>query len=130
MPHENPGDDATEAELTVFYNGACSKCRGAVGLLDERGVGYGLVEYLVAPPNRDALEALVRKLVDPVKDLVRTDDAAFTGLGLDAADYTTAEAVIDLLLEHPEVMQRPVVVKGDRAIIARPPERVEELLAT
>jgi arsenate reductase len=129
MPPETADDDATATELTVFYNGACSKCRGAVGLLDERGVGYGLVEYLVAPPDRAALETLVRKLVDPVNELVRTDDAAFTSLGLDPADFTTAEAVIGLLLEHPEVMQRPVVVKGDRAIIARPPERVEELLA-
>ncbi|HLG67710.1 MAG TPA: enoyl-CoA hydratase-related protein [Acidimicrobiales bacterium] len=122
------GGPASTHEVTVFYNDACSKCRSAVELLDGRGVDYGLVEYLVAPPDRATLESMVAKLVDPVADLVRTDDPAFAALGLAPDRFTAPGAVVSLLLEHPEVMQRPVVVKGDRAVIARPPERVDELL--
>jgi arsenate reductase len=86
------------------------------------------VEYLEAPLDRATLTRLAEQLVDPVAALVRVDDPAFTVLGLDPADYVTAPAVIDLLVAHPEVMQRPVVVSGGRAVIARPPDRVGELI--
>lgn len=119
---------APGAAVTVFSNAACSKCRTLLGLLGARGTEYGLVEYLVAPPDRAELDALVAKLDGPAADLVRTSDPAFGALGLDPGDYTTAVEVAALLAEHPELMQRPVVVRGDRAIIARPPERVAELL--
>ena len=117
-----PGD-----AVMVLHNPVCSKSRGALELLDARGVDYALVEYLVTPPSRSLLESVVAKLVDPVADLVRTDDKAFTALGLPADGFTTPGAVVALLLEHPEVMQRPVVVRGDRALIARPSERVAQL---
>lgn len=123
-----PTDRGAAGAVTVFYNRDCSKCRGAVELLEARGVDIGLVEYLVAPPSRPALEAMVGKLLDPVADLVRTDDPAFKALGIPPEQLTSPGAVVSLLLEHPEVMQRPVVVRGDRAVIARPPERAAELL--
>jgi arsenate reductase (glutaredoxin) len=66
-------------------------------------------------------------LEGPVADLVRKDKR-FKELGLDAADYTSKKAVVGLLLEHPELMQRPIVIRGKRAIIARPPEKLEALL--
>ena len=115
-------------EVTIFHNPSCSKCRGALGILDERAVDYGIVEYLKAPPSREALESIVAKLIDPVADLVRISDQTFTDLGLDPDGFDTAEAVIDLLLAHPELMQRPVVVRGERAVIARPESRVAEIL--
>ena len=123
--------DATQAQghdVTIFHNPSCSKSRGALGILEERGVDHGVVEYLVAPPSRQTLEMIVAKLLDPVADLVRTEDKAFVALGLDPAAYRTPGAVVDVLLEHPELMQRPVVIRGDRAVIARPGERVLELL--
>ena len=64
---------------------------------------------------------------DPPAELVRKDKN-FKDLGLNASDYTTEDAVVDLLLEHPRLMQRPVVVRGDRAVIARPSDKVEALL--
>ncbi|HTT87419.1 MAG TPA: arsenate reductase (glutaredoxin) [Acidimicrobiales bacterium] len=126
-----PDSDPTQAEghdVTIFHNPSCSKSRGALCSLEERGVDLGVVEYLVAPPSRQTFETIVAKLVDPVADLVRTEDTSFVALGLDPADYRTTEAVVDVLLEHPELMQRPVVIRGDRAVIARPGERVLELL--
>ncbi len=115
-------------DVTVFHNPSCSKSRGALSILDERAVDYGVIEYLVAPPSRETLEMIVSKLVDPVPELIRTTDQRFVDLGLDPADYQTPDQVIDFLLAHPELMQRPVIVRGGRALIARPSERVAELL--
>ena len=79
-------------------------------------------------PDRATLEWIVAHLVDPVADLVRKD-SVFNKLGLRADDYVTAVAVVELLLQRPALMQRPVVVKGDTAIIGRPKDRVRALLA-
>lgn len=87
-----------------------------------------IVQYLKAPPERATLERLVEILEDSVEDLVRKD-ANFKKLDLDPADYTEPAAVVDLLVEHPKLMQRPVLVKGDAAIIGRPKDRVEPFLA-
>ncbi|HEX6311360.1 MAG TPA: arsenate reductase (glutaredoxin) [Acidimicrobiia bacterium] len=114
-------------EMLVYHNPSCSKSRGALEILGERGVDTDVVEYLKAPPDRAALERIVDSIPDPPAELVRKDQR-FKDLGLDAADYTDRESVIALLLEHPELMQRPVVFRGDRAVIARPSDRVLELL--
>jgi arsenate reductase (glutaredoxin) len=96
-------------------------------ILRERGVEFDAVEYLKQPIDRDGFERILDAVADPPADLVRKDKR-FTELGLAPDDYTTREAVVDLLLEHPELMQRPVVFLGDRAVIARPSERVLELV--
>lgn len=94
----------------------------------EAGLEPELVVYQKTPPDRATLTWLVEHLEDPIEDLVRKD-SQFAKLGLKAEDYTTPEAIIDLLLKHKMLMQRPVVVRGDRAIIGRPKERVRDLLA-
>jgi arsenate reductase (glutaredoxin) len=115
-------------EVTIFHNPSCSHSRGALGILNEQSIDHDVVEYLIAPPSRETLEMIVSKLIDPVPELIRTTDKRFVALGLDPKAYTTAEEVIDFLLVHPELMQRPVVIKGDRAVIARPSERVAEVV--
>jgi len=112
--------------LRLYHNPDCSKSRGALALLREHGIECEVIEYLATPPDRAELEAVLARLPDPPADLVR-EDARFRELGLDAADYQTADAVIELLLEHPELMQRPIGVLGKRAVLARPSERVLEL---
>ncbi len=114
-------------DLLVYHNPACSKSRGALEILRERGVEADVVEYLKAPPDRAALERIVDAIPDPPSALVRNDQR-FEELGLNPADYESRDAVIALLLEHPELMERPVVFRGERAVIARPSERVLELL--
>jgi arsenate reductase len=116
------------AEPTLFHNPRCSKSRGARALLDEAGVGYEVVEYLKAPPTRAELARLVEILVDPPAQLVRTGDAAFKELGVERASLDDPAAVVDLLAAHPALMERPVLVVGDRAVIGRPPERIHDLL--
>src|SRR5664279_2876808 len=86
-----------------------------------------IVQYLKTPLDRAALLELIGKLEDSPADLVRKDPY-FAQLGLNADDYVTPEAVADLLVEHPRLMQRPVLIKGGRAIIGRPKDRVRIFL--
>ena len=99
----------------------------ALRIAEELGVEFDTVAYMKQPPDRATLEAIVAALEDPVADLVRKD-SVFAKLGLDAADYTEPGPVVDLLVAHPKLLQRPVVMKGNRAIIGRPKERVRSLL--
>jgi arsenate reductase len=115
------------SDYLVFHNPSCSKSRGALQILADEGIESDVVEYLKAPPDRATLERIVDTIPNPPADLVRKDKR-FKELGLDAADYTERDAVVALLLEHPELMERPVVFRGDRAVIARPSELVLELV--
>ena len=96
-------------------------------ILRDRGVEFDVVEYLKSPLSRADLERMIDLVPDPPADLVRKDKR-FGELGLSADDYTDRESVVALLLEHPELMQRPVVFRGDRALLCRPSEKVLELL--
>jgi arsenate reductase (glutaredoxin) len=114
-------------DVVVYHNPACSNSRGALDLLDDQGIDPEVIEYLREPPDRAALERILDALPDAPSVLVR-HDKRFEELGLDPNGYDDREAVIGLLLGHPELMQRPVVFIGDRAQICRPPEKVLELL--
>lgn len=113
--------------VTIYHNPRCSKSRGALEILDRKGVEHEVVEYLERHPSRADLEHILDLLPGEPAELVR-QDKRFRELGLDPADYQGADAVVQLLLAHPELMERPVVIRGDRAVIARPPEKLEELL--
>jgi arsenate reductase len=115
------------AEVTIYHNPNCSTSKKALTALEEGGADFDVIQYMKAPPDRATLESLVARLEDPVADLVRKDPY-FKELGLDAEDYTEPDAVVDLLLEHPRLMQRPLLVSGDRVFIGRPVDRVDELL--
>ena len=85
------------------------------------------MEYLKDPLDEPTLRDIIAKLTDPTADMVRKD-GHFAELGLDAANYTSEDDVVALLLDHPKLMQRPIAVVGDRAVIGRPSERVFEVL--
>src|SRR5437764_15039235 len=109
-----------DKSIRVFHNPSCSKSRGALAILEDKGVDADVLRYLDTPPDRATLERILDAIPDEPAALVRTEDKKFKELGLRAADYTGRAAVIELLLEHPSLMQRPVVFVGDRAVIARP----------
>ena len=113
--------------VTIYHNPSCGKSRGALEILRERKIDCEVIEYLKQPPARDDLERILGLLAGPPAELVRKDKR-FAELGLAAADYTTRDDVVALLLSHPELMERPVVIRGQRAVIARPSERVLEIL--
>lgn len=114
-------------KITVYHNPVCSKSRGALEILAERGVPHEVVEYLKSPLDRATLERFLDLLPGEPAALVRKDKR-FAELGLDAKDFRTREQVVDVLLAHPELMERPVIVRGERAVIARPSEKVLEIL--
>ena len=117
-----------DERVTIFHNPQCSTSTKVVGIADELGADADLVLYMKQPPTRDKLTWLVKHLEgSPPADLVRKDPY-FQSLGLNPDDYTTQKAIVDLLLEHPRLMQRPLLVKGDRVVIGRPIERARELL--
>ncbi len=115
------------SQITLYHNPNCSKSRGAKEILEGRGVQFEVVEYLKTPLTADRIADLLSALGGDPAELVRKD-SHFKELGLEAGNYQSAEAVAALLAEHPKLMQRPVAVLGDKAVIARPSERVEELL--
>ena len=94
--------------MLVYHNPVCSKARGAVEILQDKGADFEVIEYLKEPPTRADLERIVDAIPDPPAALVRKDKR-FKELGLDAGDYQTKEQVVAVLLEHPELMERPVV---------------------
>jgi arsenate reductase len=122
------------AQLTILHNPKCSTSKHAMDEISAAGADAEVVQYLKTPLDRAELLALMAKLEDPPADLVRKD-GFFKDLGLAADDWAsssaaaTPEAVADLLVEHPRLMQRPVLVRGDRAIIGRPKDRVPAFLA-
>jgi arsenate reductase len=113
--------------MIVYFNPVCSKARGAVEILEDQGASFEVIEYLQDNPSRADLERILDSIPDPPAALVRKDKR-FAELGLDEADYQTKEQVVSVLLEHPELMERPVVFRGERALICRPSEKVLELL--
>lgn len=110
-------------KLLVYHNPGCGQSRGVLEILRDRGVEFDVVEYLKHPLSRADLERIVDAVPDEPAELVRKDKR-FAELGLNAGDYTTREAVVAVLLEHPELMQRPIVFRGDEALIGRPSDKV------
>lgn len=116
----------SDATCTVLFNPRCSKCRQARDLLDDRGVAADLVHYLVDTPSRDEIVRIYGLLgIDDPRQMMRTGEPAYRELGLAGADH---DRLFDAMVSHPVLIERPIVVMGDRAVVARPPERLLELL--
>ena len=115
------------AELTVYEKRTCTTCKNLAELLRERGIDYDAVEYHLEGLTEDEVRDLVRKAGVPARDLFRTREAVYAELGLGDREVSDDEA-IRLMAEHPQLLPRPVVVRGDRAVLARPVERALELL--
>lgn len=113
-------------DVTIWFNPRCSKCRGADQLLREHGVDPEVVRYLDDPPSRDELERVLALLgTDDPREMMRTKEAVYTELGLADAGR---DRLLDAMAEFPILIERPVVIRRDHAVIARPPERLLELL--
>jgi arsenate reductase (glutaredoxin) len=111
----------------LYHNPRCSKSRGALELLNERGIQPRVIAYLDTPPSADELRNLLRMLALPARALLRTGEEEYTALGL--ADASLSEdALIAAMAAHPRLIERPVFVHNGRAVIGRPPEQVLTLL--
>jgi arsenate reductase len=113
-------------DITVWANDRCSKSRGAEAILQERGISYERIAYLEQAPTREDLERVLALLgTDDPAVLVRESEPEYAELQLAGADR---DRLLQALSTHPALLQRPVVIRGDRAVVARPAERVLELL--
>ena len=114
------------ADVTIWHNPRCSKSRGAYEILQDRGVDLDVVRYLDDAPTRDELERVLALLgTDDVTAIARTGEARWKELGLGVADRDT---ILDAMVANPILIERPIVIRGDRAVVGRPPEKVLELL--
>lgn len=113
--------------ITLYHNPDCSKSRAALALLEENDAQITIVYYLEEPLERSELENLLDQLGLPLRDLLRKSETEYEQFAL--GDETLSEDIVyELVLKNPILIQRPLAVAGNRALIARPPERVLELI--
>ena len=115
-------------DLILYHNPRCSKSRGALELLQARGMQPTVVRYLDTPPSEAELHALLAKLGLSARQLLRTGEEEYQSLGLADTALTDAQ-IIAAMARHPRLIERPILIAGDKAVLGRPPERVLELLA-
>ncbi|RON70179.1 arsenate reductase (glutaredoxin) [Pseudomonas fluorescens] len=115
-------------DLTLYHNPRCSKSRGALELLEARGLTPTVVRYLETPLSAAQIKALLGKLGISARQLLRSGEEEYKTLNL--ADASLSEQhLIDAIAAHPKLMERPILEVGDKAVIGRPPENVLELLS-
>ena len=114
------------AELMVYEKRTCTTCKNLAVLLEKRGIDFDRVDFHVEPLSAEEIAELVRKTGRPARELLRAREPVYQELGLGDRQVDDDEAIA-LMAEHTELMQRPVVVRGERAVLARPVERVDEL---
>lgn len=116
----------SESTVTIWFNPRCSKCRGADELLAAHGVTAEKVRYLDDPPSRDEIVRVLELLgAEDPRVMMRTGEPLYRELGLAAAD---AAALVDAMAAHPSLIERPIVIRDDHAVVARPPELLLSLL--
>lgn len=113
--------------ITIYQKPTCTTCRQVHAALREAGVDFEAVDYYTDPIPRAKLRELLTKLGMPARDLLRTREERYKALRLGERDLSEDE-IIDLMVENPDLIQRPIVEKGARAILARPAERLKEIL--
>jgi len=113
--------------VTLYHNPRCSKSRQTLQLLQERGIEPQVIEYLKTPPDADTLRAILAQLGIGPRDLLRRKEAEYKALGLDNPELSDAE-LIQAMVEHPRLIERPIVLTDKGAAIGRPPENVLEVL--
>ena len=114
-------------QITVYEKPTCTKCREMDRFLRESGVDFSKVNYYLQPLSKKQLTDLLRKMELKPRDLLRTAEPIYRELGLSKKELSDSE-LIGLMVEHPDLIQRPIVERGDRAVLGRPTENVKELL--
>ena len=112
--------------FTIYHNPRCSKSRNTLALLEEKGIEPDIVLYLETPPDAARLRELLGKLGLAAADLVRRGEAEYKACGL--GRDSTEDDIVAAMAAHPKLIERPIVVCGERAVLGRPPENVLDLL--
>lgn len=113
-------------DITIWHNPRCSKSRNALNLLEEKNIDANVVKYLDETPSKDELKDILNKLNMTAKELMRKGEEVYKEL--DLKNETNEEKLLDAMIENPKLIERPVIIRGNKAVIARPIENLEELL--
>lgn len=114
-------------DVRIFHNPRCSKSRQTLALLEEKGIQANVVEYLKTPPNQEELTTILQQLGISARDLLRKGEEDYKALNL-ADESLTESQLIDAMVDHPKLIERPIVIKDGKARIGRPPESVLDIL--
>ena len=114
-------------QITVYEKPTCTKCREMNRFLTDNGVDFSKVNYYIEPLTKDKLTDLLSKMRMKPRDLLRTSEPIYRELGLAKGEFTDDE-IIALMVKHPDLIQRPIVERGKRAVLGRPTENVKSLL--
>jgi len=117
------------ADMTIYQKPTCTTCKEVYQILKEANTDFDAVDYFIDPIPKAKLKELIQKLGLPVEDLIRKKDQLFMDLRLGEKKLTEGQW-LDLLAIYPDLLQRPIVEKGDKAIIARPARKIKEFLAS
>ncbi|WP_294953866.1 arsenate reductase (glutaredoxin) [Sulfurovum sp.] len=114
------------SKITIWHNPRCSKSRNAAALLEEKGIEAEVVKYLDTPPTKEEIKSVLEMLGISARELMRTKESVYKELGL--KEVEDEEKLIEAMAEHPKLIERPIVIKGSKAAIGRPIEKIVELL--
>lgn len=113
------------SEYTIWHNPRCSKSRETMSILESRGAETEVVKYLEEKLSVQSIKEVLKKLGISARELMRTKEEEYKSLGL--KDEKDEEKLIEAMVEHPKLIERPIVIKGNKAVLGRPPEKVLEL---
>ena len=113
-------------EIQIWHNPKCSKSRAAMELLENKNIDANVVEYLKQIPTKEQIKDVLKKLRISAKELLRTSEDIYKELNLNQID--DEETLIDFMVKNPILIERPIIIKGDKAVIARPIENLSELI--
>ena len=113
--------------MKIYHNPRCSKSRQALAILQDSKVEFEVIEYLINPPTEQELSEIIAKLGIAARDLIRQKEEEFKQLGV-KQDVLSHDSAITLMVNEPKIMERPIVVTDEKAVIGRPPENVFDLL--
>jgi arsenate reductase (glutaredoxin) len=114
-------------KLTVYEKPTCTKCREMDRFLRENGVPFDKINYYIEPLSKEKLTELIHKMGIHPRDLLRTSEPVYRDLGLGKGEFSDAQ-IIELMVKHPDLIQRPIVERGNKAVLGRPTENVKKLL--
>lgn len=115
------------SKIIIYEKPTCSTCRKVMGTMKEKGVDFEPIDYYKTPLTKAKLKELLRAMRMSAKDILRKNEEIYKKLGL-ARKQLSDDELIELMVRYPDLMQRPIVVKGKKVILARPPEKIQELL--
>ena len=113
-------------KIKVYEKPTCTTCRKTIKLLNENGIDFDKVDYYVKPFSKNKLKTLLKKMDMKASELLRKNEKAFKELNLKKNNYSE-ETILEFMVENHDLIQRPIVEKGDKAVLARPVEKINEL---